>query len=301
MNLRSIISPVDFSEQSRHALRWAGAFAAQFRSRLTVITVVNPLLAEAARIRLSQDLAKAETDPALREFVAAAWPNGTGPSTRVVFKTPIGDPAASVILETAHSEAADLIVMGTHGLGGVRKWLLGSTTERVLRRTDVPVLIVPPPGDDSPIAHADEKLELSQVLAATDFSESSIVAIKTAVDLAAQFSARLVLAHVVEPPTVPPHWRSLLEKSDETPVADARTRLKALSDEYCGPQGCETVVSLGRPADVIGSIALNRPAQLIVMGLNSDQGRFAPRPGSIAYRVVSSATVPVLVVPASDK
>jgi nucleotide-binding universal stress UspA family protein len=301
MNLRSIISPVDFSEQSRHALRWAGAFVEHFHSRLTVLTVVDPLLAEAARIRLSQDLAKAETEPALHEFIGATWPAGSGPSTQIAVKTPIGDSAASVILDAAHSEGADLIVMGTHGLGGARKWLLGSTTERLLRRTDVPVLVVPPPGSDSVIARAGETLELSSILAATDFSEPSIVAITTAVDLASQFSATTVLTHVVEPPTVPQQWRSLLEKSDDTRVAEARARLKALADEYCGAQRCEAVVSGGRPADVIGSLAQDRQAQLIVMGLNSDQGRFAARPGSIAYRVVSSATVPVLVVPGPGK
>jgi nucleotide-binding universal stress UspA family protein len=73
MMLRSILTAVDFSEHSRHALRWAGAVAARFRSRLTVISVVDPLLAEAARIRLDQDLAKTETETALREFVAATW------------------------------------------------------------------------------------------------------------------------------------------------------------------------------------------------------------------------------------
>ena len=109
--LHAILSPVDFSEQSRHALRWAGGFAERFQARLTVLSVVDPLLAEAARIRLGQDLAKAETEPALREFVAATWPDGISPTVQTTFKTPIGDPAA-VILETATSEAVDLIVDG---------------------------------------------------------------------------------------------------------------------------------------------------------------------------------------------
>ena len=114
MTLRSILSPVDFSEQSRHALRWAGAFAARFHARLTVLSVVDPLLAQAARIRLGQDLAIAETEPALREFVAASWPDRTAPSVQTSFKTAIGNPVA-VIGETATDEAIDLIVMGTQG------------------------------------------------------------------------------------------------------------------------------------------------------------------------------------------
>jgi hypothetical protein len=54
----------------------------------------------------------------------------------------------------------------------------------------------------------------------------------------------------------------------------------------------------GRAADVIGSLAEEQQAQVIVMGLSSAQGAFAPRTGSIAYRVLTSTTVPVLVVPA---
>ena len=64
-------------------------------------------------------------------------------------------------------------------------------------------------------------------------------------------------------------------------------------------QECDEVVVLGRPADLIGSTAVDRRARLIVMGLASEHGAFSPRPGSIAYRVLSSTTVPVLVVPTS--
>ena len=299
MMLRAILSPVDFSEHSRHALRWAGALAARFEGRLTVISVVDPLLAEAARIRLGQDLAKAETEPALREFVAATWPGGAGAPVHTVVKTLIGEPATA-ILEAATAEAADLIVMGTQGLGGLQKWLLGSTTERLLRRTHVPVLAVPM-ASTSGAAPQHGGLEISQILAATDLSESSVTAAKIAANLAVQLSASLTLAHVVEPMTVPPQWEPLVQESDEMRLAAARTKLKTLAAQVCGPRGCDEIVVLGRPADLIGSIARERGMQLIVMGLASERGVFAPRPGSIAYRVLCSTTVPVLVVPSSDR
>jgi nucleotide-binding universal stress UspA family protein len=295
---RSILSPVDFSEQSRHALRWAGEIAARVRARLTVLSVVDPLLAEAARVRLGQDLAKSETEPALREFVTATWPDGTARSLQMTFRTPVGDPAA-VILETARNEAAELIVMGTQGLGGFRKWLLGSTTERLLRRTHVPVLAVPPrkePG--GPLV--DAQFEIHRILVAADFSESSGAVVKYAADLARECSATLALTHVVPPLTVPPQWLPLVRDSDETRLSDARTRLKALAEQFCGPGECETIVSLGSPPDVIASTADARRAQLIVMGLTGDQGPRAPRPGSIAYRVLCSTAIPVLVVPVSS-
>jgi nucleotide-binding universal stress UspA family protein len=123
--------------------------------------------------------------------------------------------------------------------------------------------------------------------------------VKYAAALARQVPATLTLAHVVEPLNVPPQWRFILEQSDETRVADARARLNAAQEQFCGSDGCEAVVSVGRPADLIASLAADQRASLIVMGLNSDQGPLAPRPGSIAYRVLCSTTVPVLVVPSS--
>jgi nucleotide-binding universal stress UspA family protein len=287
VNLRSILSPVDFSDPSRRALRWAAAFAARFGSRLTVVSVVDPLLAEAAKVRLGRDLAKQETEP-LREFVASTLSKAAPAQT--AFRTAIGD-AASSILEVAAAEQADLIVMGTQGLGGIRKWLLGSTTERVLRRTKTSVLAVPFGGESAPDAGV-----VSHILAATDFSDASVAAAKLAADLARVFSAKLTLTHIVEPLAVPPQLVPLVEESDEVRVGAARTELHALAEKVCGSQ-CDEVVAVGRPADTVGSIVEDRRAQLIVMGLASEQGAFSQRPGSIAYRVLSSTSVPVLVVP----
>jgi nucleotide-binding universal stress UspA family protein len=74
LTLRSILCPVDFSDHSQHALRWAVALAVRNQSGLTILTAVDPLLAEAARARLKQDLVKTETEPALRELSQAAYP-----------------------------------------------------------------------------------------------------------------------------------------------------------------------------------------------------------------------------------
>ena len=107
------------------------------------------------------------------------------------------------------------------------------------------------------------------------------------------------MAHIVEPVTVPPQWLPLVEESDETRVGSARATLHALAEQICGSQKCDEVVALGRPGDLISSIAITHRVGLIVMGLAGEQGVFSPRPGSIAYRVLSSTTLPVLVVPTS--
>ena len=297
---RSILCPVDFSDQSEYVLRWAGAFAARFQSRLTVISVVDPLLAEAARIRSGQDLLTADTEQALRELVAACWSEGAGAPENTVVKATVGEPARA-ILETAKADRADLIVMGTQGLGGVRKWLLGSTTERLLRRTDVPVLAVPALPGDAGVALRHRDVEISLILAATDFSDSSFTAAQAAMDVSARWSASLTLAHVVVPLRVPARWQPLVQEFEAMRLASARTKLEALARQLCGAQGCDDVVVVGDPAEMIASVARNRGTQLIVMGLGSDRGVFASRPGSIAYRVLCSSAVPVLVIPLPGK
>jgi nucleotide-binding universal stress UspA family protein len=116
-------------------------------------------------------------------------------------------------------------------------------------------------------------------------------------ELAQEFGIPLLLTHVVEPVMVAPQWRSYLDEADETRVANARARLKRLASELSPSATYETTVSLGRPADAITAVAEDRRAGLIVMGLASGEGTLSPRPGSIAYRVLCLANVPVLVVP----
>jgi len=292
MKLHSILAPVDFSEQSRLALRWAAAFAARFSARLTIVSVVDPVLAEAARIRTGRDVLRTETEAALREFAAATW-GDRGPD-QTAFGTAVGD-AASTILELAAAHDAGLIVMGTQGLGGFSKWLLGSTTERVLRKTGVPVLAVPLTDESHPPAVAADRI--SAVVAATDFSDASVEGMKVAARLAREFGAAMTAVHVVVPLAVPAQWQTLVDNAAQVRVDSARTRLRALAQVMCAEHPCEDVVALGRPAEAIAAIAGDRHAQLIVMGLGSARGSLAAAPGSIAYRVLRISPIPVLVVP----
>src|SRR5512138_3391983 len=120
---RSVLCGVDFSDHSRHALRWAAAFSARPGSRLIVVTAVDPLLAHAARSRFDLDLS-VDTGRTLSDFVAATLPPAYAWLPSIELKARIGD-APDVILRAARDAHADLIVLGTHGLGGIRKLLLG--------------------------------------------------------------------------------------------------------------------------------------------------------------------------------
>ncbi len=293
--VRSILCPVDFSEQSRQALLWASAIAQHRGGELTVLSVLEPLLAQAAGIRLGVDLARTEAEPALREFVEATLVEPARRASHVRMEVVVGDPS-EVILQTSRRRNAGLIVMGTHGLGGFRKLLLGSTTEHVLRRTEWPVLAVPAGAVSAP-AVTPPGVQLKKLLLATDFRESAMAATQWAGDLAADMGIPLVLAHVVDPVVVAPWWQALVADFETERVASGQRMLARLSASFPNTD-TDCVVSVGRPADTIAALAVEYGAGLVVMGLANPDDSEQRTPGAIAYRVLRLAHVAVVVVPA---
>lgn len=138
---RSILCPVDFSEHSRAALRHAAALAASGRGRVTALFVNDPLLVAAATAACDERLLSASTETELRRFVTTTLPAAAARSVRHV--AAIGKPGREIV-RLATQQGADLIVMGTHGLGAAGRLFFGSVTDYVLRHTPVPLLAVPP-------------------------------------------------------------------------------------------------------------------------------------------------------------
>jgi nucleotide-binding universal stress UspA family protein len=264
---------------------------------VTVLSVAEPLLVQAARIRLGIDLVRAEIEPALREFVDATLPERVRQAAHVRIDVTSGEPP-DAILQAARKQKADLVVMGTNGLGGVKKFLLGSTTEKVLRRTETPVLVVPAGAVNAPAAEQ-PGVQLKKILLATDFHESVAAATQWAGELAAGIGVPLVLAHVVEPVVVPHRWQALVADFEDDRVASGQRKLADLAARFPNIP-TESVVSVGRPADTISSLAVQHGAGLVVMGLANREDSQPRTPGSIAYRVLRLAHVAVVVVPADQ-
>ena len=134
---RLILAPVDFSECSRVSLAFAARFAQQCGATLHVLHAESPLLEAAARSR-AIDL-PTEADTELRAFMASTYPAASG---LALYRVVSGSPVAAICEAAAHR--ADLIVMGPHGLSRLARAVLGSTTEGVLLRTSIDVMVVPP-------------------------------------------------------------------------------------------------------------------------------------------------------------
>jgi nucleotide-binding universal stress UspA family protein len=131
---------------------------------------------------------------------------------------------------------------------------------------------------------------------ATDFRESAMAATQWAADLAADISVPVVLAHVVEPVVVPPRWQGLPTDFEGDRTASGQRMLAKVAASFRDtPNDC--VVAVGDPADTIASLAIEHGAGLVVMGLANPDESESRKPGSIAYRVLRTAHVALVVVP----
>jgi nucleotide-binding universal stress UspA family protein len=142
ITLKTILVPSDFSECSGAAVRYGLELARRFDAQLHLLHVVQdpltqPWAAEGFSIPLVDAVDKWRHDARLR--LAGQVPAADG--ERVTVAATVASPFPE-ILRYATENNVDLIVMGTHGRGGVTHMLLGSITEKVVRRAPCPVLTV---------------------------------------------------------------------------------------------------------------------------------------------------------------
>jgi nucleotide-binding universal stress UspA family protein len=290
MKSPSIVCPVDFSDASRGALQYGAAIAEHFGARLLVVSIDDPLLESAAR-SMSGSLEQ-ETVRELRRFVAEAVPKATFPATTLDVQVGVGK-AAPEIVRIAQDASADLIVMSSHGRTGFSKKFFGSTTERVLRETTIPVLVTP---RDAPVVVSVSEIarHVQRVLAPADLTAASQHQVTAAGAIAMALEVPLLVAHVLEPLHLPAGLRVAIPATD----GDRARVDAALHGLVAGSQAKATdiLVLSGDPSEEIVKAAEERHAGLIVMGLHSS-GPLGPRMGSVTYRVLSLTRSLVLALP----
>jgi nucleotide-binding universal stress UspA family protein len=145
MQVRTILSPLDFSQPSNKALQNAIELASYFQTELILLHVVSfapPGIPADPAYAFSglEEYQKAAKESAEKQLLEAAQQIPPGLKTRMAVEN--GD-AAEEIVRFAANEKADLIVISTHGLTGWRHLVFGSVAEKVIRLADRPVLVIP--------------------------------------------------------------------------------------------------------------------------------------------------------------
>jgi nucleotide-binding universal stress UspA family protein len=297
IEIRTILCPIDFSDYSRRALQYAVAIARGHKSTLVVLHV-NPARAasQTSDLPISGTTMPSDLTAEVSRFVQAADTAGI-PVEVVVRKGTVVDG----ILELA--APADLLVMGTHGRSGFDRLILGSTTEKVLRKADCPVLAVPRGVPDSTPA----PVVFHQILCPIDFSNCSRHALNYALAFAQIAGARLTVLHVMVysmEEEAPEMYETMMSDS-RLGLADLRRRFEAYSrerlasavaDAVGAPSSVETTLAVGKPYREILHVAAEQHADLIVMGVHGRGPANLMFFGSTTNHVVRQAHCPVLTV-----
>ncbi len=300
IEIRRILCPIDFSDHSRRALDHAVAIATWFESTITVLNVYPVVPAASYALGAPSLTAPLPTPQDLDALLASMRRFAAGIESDVPLRFEIAEGnTASEIVERASAIPSDVIVMGTHGRSGLEHLLLGSVTEKVIRKARCPVLTVPRGMTDAVPA---PPVLFKRILCATDFSEASIRALDYAMTLAQEADAHVTVMHVVE---VTPAPQSDVENALESKMlgayvaaaaADRAGRLKGLIPDtahtYCT---VETKLAIGKPYREILRVASEQRTELIVLGAH---GRTISELlfGSTANQVVRQARCPVLTI-----
>ena len=137
--MKKILAPIDGSQNSLEALKSARDMAEKFGSQLIIINVQKPASFDTSE-PVDEDIPAMEA--ASQKVLDKGLEVVKGISLEVrAEKVCCGDPAEQII-QFADDEDVDLIVMGSHGLSGVRKFLLGSVSDKVVQHASKPVYIV---------------------------------------------------------------------------------------------------------------------------------------------------------------
>jgi nucleotide-binding universal stress UspA family protein len=202
---------------------------------------------------------------------------------------------ADVIVKATEDRASDLLVMGTHGLSGLQRLLLGSVMEKVLHRVKVPLMSFCPRAPDA--RHAPKN-----ILLAVDFGPETASVMRHGIWLAEHFGAKLFGAHAVPVPYVVLNDRSMerltpeqLERLKDTLTAERRDELVALFPESTTP--VEIVSTVGSAYRAISDAIEAHAIDLVVMGRGGHGRRHLGWVGSTCHKLVRSASCPVLVAP----
>jgi nucleotide-binding universal stress UspA family protein len=291
---RHLLCPVDFSESSRRALEWSSRFSKSVGAALSVLHVVDTELLSIGNLVAvpnAFDELRKRAGEAVAELKRAVDLNHA--TVEIVPGIP-----EDVLVDTANRGAVDLVVMGTHGLSGFQKFLLGSVTEKVLHRVKVPLLTISPNVEGSHRELRDPRA----ILMAIDFGPETQAVVRHGTWLAEHYRAKLIALHVVRVPYVvlnessfEPVTRLEVERLTDSLVSKRREDLEALLPSSTADR--EGVVRVGgTPFESLRDYVSERSVDLLILGAGGHGDAGIRWLGSTCHKMVRLAPCPVLVV-----
>ncbi|MDS0475491.1 universal stress protein [Natrinema sp. 1APR25-10V2] len=282
----NICFPTDGSDGASVAFDHVLEIAAAHGSTVHVLNVADTTKDSVVRMQGDVvDVLERTGERLVRDAADRARERGVETVTEVRQGTPY-----STIVDYADSYDIDLVVMPTHGRRGLERLLLGSTTERVVRRSDVPVLTIRPDAEAGTYPYRN-------VLVPTDGSDCAREALATGVEIADTDNAALHLLSAISTTSLGVDVRSdiqltMLEESVETILSDASS---FAAD--AGVEPVETTVEFAPSIhEAIRSYIEDHGIELVVVGTHGRTGFDRYLLGSVTEHLVRTSPIPVLTV-----
>jgi nucleotide-binding universal stress UspA family protein len=298
-----ILIPLDGSKTAEKVLPYARLLAGEktpveLLAVIDVATLATHMSANNARYFDSLINAEASGSKSYLEGVAATFEKDTSVKCSVERGKP-----EEVIIEKAASDKNILVAIATHGRSGVKRWLLGSVAEKVLRGTTNPLFVVR--ADD--LAKAEGKATLRSIVVPLDGSELAESVLPSVGELAKKLKMEIIVTRVYEFPVAAyygsdayyaPSYEDLSAQLRE----DARVYLEKKVEELrsTGLEKVSFVLLEGPSANEIITLARKTPDNLVAMCTHGRSGVKRWILGSVTEKVVRHSGDPVLVVRAAS-
>jgi nucleotide-binding universal stress UspA family protein len=283
IHLKKVLVPVDFSEPAKKAVNYGLALAIEFHARLVLAHIVpfDSASYDRAKVHLLALVPEECRDKIDFEVIVKA-----------------GD-VRQELLAIVEESGIDLVVMGSRGRSYFERMLLGSVTERMLRKLHVPILTVSHLDPEKEL-HVPRPVALRRIVYATDLMDGSEAGLEFSIRLARALDAHVTVVHAVQAFDVAFYGMETAYLPDYS--ADARAsaaerlnRSVALVSDGSVP--ITTVLADGVPYEAINRIAEERKADLIVINLQGKGRLERALLGTTAERVIRTAMIPVLSLP----
>jgi nucleotide-binding universal stress UspA family protein len=295
--IKNILCAIDRSPSSLQALGYAIALARWQKARLSLLEVIEEIPPPGVTRAPKRDGLPNETRTALEHDLRCVLTARRASDVKVEILLRKGN-VVQEILAQAKASRSNLVVIGSHGRGGVQRLVLGSVAEKVLRLATCPVLTV----RRGVKLIRQRRSPFQTILCPTDFSVAANRAVAYATRLAQEADAKLILMSAVEWPfgeAVMSGAFAELRKHIESNASETLTRLLPRSASDAPP--AQAIVAIGKASAAIVKIARARSVDLIVMGVSGRGALDMALLGSTTHHVIREGAWPVLTVRTANR
>lgn len=285
--IRKILFTTDFSVLSKKSLSYTAALARKVNASilgLHCLKLPNWLQDSSPDTRRELESLKAGYRHRLQEFFADPRLSGLQVETRLSVGIP-----EQVIRQTAIEDDIDLILAVKNSRTELERFFVGSVTEKILRESSTPVLVMPSQGEPT--------LRWSPIVCAVDFSETSKDALQFSIQMAQSYNSDLVVLHAIE---TQKEWKQLEQKARrqlETFEEKRTAELKGLAVQFGAGHRTRIRLEKGRPDDVLLQVVRELNSDLLIVGTRGHWVKKGMGTGSTVNTLIRNAELPVVAVP----